>query len=352
MNRQQNALAALHNGTVIPATPLALNSNRKLDEKRQRALMRYYLAAGSGGIATAVHTTQFEIRNPIFDLYQPVLEIVAEEIERFEADAGKVIVRVAGVCGPVGQAIKEAETAKQLRYDAVLLSPGGLKNFSEAQLLERTKRVAEVMPVIGFSLQTAAGGRLFTYDYWKNLCEIDNVVAIKSAPFNRYQTCDLVRAAAMSSRADKIALYTGNDDNIVIDLLTKYRFVENGVIYEKCFAGGLLGQWSVWTHTVVEMFIQLKAAAALGIIPAELLTLASQVTDANSAIFDTAHDFAGCIPGIHEILRRQGLLEGTWCLNPSETLSPGQAEEIDRVCRMYPQLNDDTFVRENCKKWF
>jgi len=233
----------------------------------------------------------------------------------------------------------------------VLLSPGGLNHLTEEQLLDRTRAVAQVMPVIGFYLQTSVGGRVFTFDYWKKFCEIDNVVAIKSAPFNRYQTLDVVRAAALSSRADKIALYTGNDDNIVLDLLTKYRFTEDGKTYEKRFVGGLLGHWSVWTHTAVQIFAKLKEAAKSDTIPAELLTLAMEVTDANAAFFDTANQFHGCIAGLHEVLRRQKLLEGIWCLNEEETLSPGQMEEIDRVYRMYPHLNDDQFVKDNIDSW-
>ncbi len=351
MSRHELAMQTLRLGTVIPATPLALDSGRKFDKRRQRLLMRYYLAAGAGGIATAVHTTQFEIRRPEYNLFEPVLETVAEEIERHERDTGKSVVRIAGVCGPAGQAAREAATARALGYDAVLLSPGGLGGMTEAELIDRTKAVASVMPVIAFYLQPAAGGRLFTYPYWERIFEIENVVAVKAASFNRYQTSELVRAAALSPKAEQITLYTGNDDNIVVDLLTKYRFAKNGKIVEKRFSGGLLGHWSVWTHQVVRMFEQIKRAVAEDIIPAELLTLAAEVTDANSAVFDTAHGFAGCIPGVHEVLRRQGLLEGAWCLNPEEVLSPGQAEEIERVCRMYPHLNDDDFVAQRLQEW-
>lgn len=351
MHNHQEALKKLAAGTVIPACPLALNADRKLDERRQRTLVRYYLAAGAGGLAVAVHTTQFAIRDPKIGLFEPILKIASEEMDAFEKQTGKTVVKIAGVCGLAGQAAKEAEIARSLGYDAVLLSPGGLKDLTEAEMLERTRQVAAVMPVVGFYLQPSVGGRAFSYDYWRKLCEIDNVVAIKSAPFNRYLTLDLVRAAALSSRADQIALYTGNDDNIVLDLLTKYRFTENGKVYEKCFVGGLLGHWAVWTHTVARLFEEIRKAAQGEAIPAEMLTLAVEVTDANAAFFDTANNFAGCIAGIHEVLCRQGLLEGIWCLDPHETLSPGQAEEIDRIYRMYPHLNDDAFVSANLQHW-
>jgi len=351
MTRSEKIIEIMQGGTVIPAIPLCLDSNRKFNEKRQRVLTRYYLNAGVGGVAVAVHTTQFEIRDPEVALFEPVLRVVKEEIDAFEKETGKTIVRVAGVCGPVEQAVKEAELIKSLGFDAGLLSPGGLKSYTEEQIIDRTKKVAAIIPVIGFYLQPSVGGRLFSFNYWKELCEIDNVIAVKAAPFNRYQTLDLVRAAAMSSRADKIALYTGNDDNIIVDLLTNYEFTENGKKYSKRFIGGLLGHWAVWTNTVVKIYEQVKEAAKKDMIPAELLTLAAQVTDANAAFFDTANNFAGCIPGVHEVLRRQGIMEGTWCLNPHEVLSPGQSEEIDRIYRMYPHLNDDKFVAENLDKW-
>lgn len=351
MDRHTKALELLRKGTVIPATPLALTADRKLDPKRQRVLTRYYLDAGVGGIATAVHTTQFEIRDPNHALFEPVLCLVSEEIERFEQRTGSIVIKIAGVCGDTEQAVNEAKIAKQYGYDAVLLSPGGLCHLTEEALVERTRAVASVLPVIGFYLQPAVGGRRFTYRYWEQICEIPNVVAIKAAPFDRYMTLDLVRAAAFSTRADQITLYTGNDDNLVMDLLTRYRFTENGRTAEKSFEGGLLGHWSVWTKTVVDMFHHLKQVKETGSIAPELLTLAAAVTDCNAAFFDTANNFRGCIAGLHEVLRRQGLLDGIWCLDPAETLSPGQVGEIDRVYRMYPQLNDDTFVRENLSRW-
>ncbi len=340
--RHEQALAILRKGTVIPATTLALDENRQFDEAHQRLLTRYYLEAGSGGVATAVHSTQFEIRLPQYNLFERVISTVVDEIRLYEEESGRVVVRVCGVCGPTEQAVREAELARRLGFDAVLLSPGGLNALSEEEMLQRTRAVAAVMPVIGFYLQTAVGGRVFSYDYWAQLSEIEGVVAIKCASFNRYTTLDVVRAVTLSSRAEQIALYTGNDDNIVIDLLTKYRFEKDGKPVENRFCGGLLGHWSIWTAKVVEMFCLLRDAEPT----AELLTLAAEVTDCNSAFFDTAHNFKGCIAGMHEVLRRQGLITSICCLNPEETLSPGQAAEIDRVYAAYPHLNDDAFVRE------
>ncbi len=352
MNRHEKALEILHSGTVIPATPLALDKDRCFDEAGQRLLMRYYLDSGVGGIATAVHTTQFEIRLPEYNLYDRILNIVKEEIDAYEEKTGKVIVRVAGVCGKTEQAVSEAEKAKALGYDAVLLSPGGLNDMSEDYMIERTKAVASVMPVIGFYLQERVGGRHFTYSYWQKLCEVDNVVAIKAAPFNRYMTLDVVRAASFSSRRDKIALYTGNDDNIVVDLLTNYEFTdENGNKIVNGFRGGLLGHWTLWSNNVVKMFEMLMKAKKEDKIDASLLTLAAQVTDCNAAFFDPAHNFAGCIPGVHEVLRRQGLMKEIHCLNPNEVLSEGQAEELTRIHDAYPHLNDDAFVSANIENW-
>ena len=351
MTRHEIALKKLHEGTVIPANPLALDENRKFDEKRQRALVRYYLDAGVGGLAVAVHTTQFEIRDPKHDLLETVLKVAVDEARKFEEKTGKTIVMVAGACGPKEQAVREAELAKSLGYDAVLLSPGGLGALSEDEMVERTEAVAAVMPVIGFYLQPSVGGRVFTYSYWERICAIPGVVAIKAAPFNRYCTLDVVRAAALSKRSDEIALYTGNDDNIVIDLISNYRFEVDGKVYEKRFIGGLLGHWSVWTKTAVELFEKCKALHGSDTIPADILKLANEVTDTNAVFFDTANGFKGCIAGLHEVLRRQGLMKGIWCLNPDETMSEGQSEEIDRVYRMYPHLSDDDFVKANLDKW-
>ncbi|UVI30720.1 dihydrodipicolinate synthase family protein [Paenibacillus spongiae] len=342
-------LAALHEGLVIPAHPLALDENRKLDEKHQRALTRYYAASGAGGIAVGVHSTQFEIRDKGIDLYEPVLRLAAEEIERARLD--RPFIKVAGICGPTEQALEETRIAKGLGYDAGLLSMGGLADLSEQEILERTRKVAEIFPVIGFYLQPSVGGKIFSFDFWREFAEIPNVAAIKMAPFNRYQTIDVVRAVCYSSRCDEIALYTGNDDNIVNDLLTSYRFTVDDSIVEKRIVGGLLGHWAVWTHKAVELLNDVKRYRDSREIPKEWLTRNVQVTDANAAFFDPAHQFSGCIPGIHEVLRRQGLLKGIWCLNPHEELSPGQAEEIDRVYRDYPHLNDDDFVAAHLQEW-
>lgn len=346
MNRHERALEILWEGTVIPATTLALNDDGSFNEKRQRLLARYYLEAGSGGIATAVHSTQFAIREPGIDLFEPVISVVSDEVDRFEKETGKVVVKVCGVCGPVEQAVREAVIAKRYGYDAVLLSPSGLGHLTETEMIQRAKEVSEVMPVIGFYLQQAVGGTVFSYNFWEQMAEIENLVAIKCASFNRYTTQDVVRAVTFSSRAEKIALYTGNDDNIVVDLLTRYQYMKAGKTYENRFRGGLLGHWSLWTAKVVEMFEHLKFAKAND----ELLTLAAQITDCNAAFFDAAHGFKGCIPGMHEVLRRQGIVESVRCLDSKEVLSEGQIEEIERVYRMYPHLNDDTFVREFLKR--
>ncbi len=342
MNRHEKALEILRKGTVIPATPLVLDENKKFDVEGQKFLTEYYLAAGVGGIATAVHSTQFEIRKPEFSLFEPILKTVSETIDEFEAKEGKTIVKVAGVCGKTEQAVSEALIAKKYGYDAVLLSPGGLNDLSEDELIERTKSVAAVMPVIGFYLQSAVGGRYLSYNYWKNFCEVENVVAIKCASFNRYSTIDVVRAAAFSSRADAITLYTGNDDNIIYDLITDYKFTENGRTVSKKFEGGLLGHWTVWTNSVVKLFEKIKENPD----DPELRILAPQITDANGVIFDAANGFIGCISGIHEILRRQGLIKHIHCLCEHEHLSEGQSEEIDRILAMYPHLTDDEFVKE------
>lgn len=351
MGRHEEALQILHGGTVIPAIPLVLDENRKFDAAGQRVLIRYYLDAGVGGLAVAVHTTQFEIRKPEVGLFEPVLTVAAEEISAFEKRTGKTIVRVAGVCGESDQACREARTAKALGYDAVLLSPGGLANLTEAQLIDRTHAVAAEMPVIGFYLQTACGGRRLSFDYWKAVADTPNVVAIKCASFNRYQSIDLVRGVAYSARRQEVALYTGNDDNIVADLLTPYRFCVDSKDVELRFVGGLLGHWSVWTHSVVRLYEELRQYQDGRDIPAELLARGAAITDCNGAFFDVAHNFAGCIPGVHKVLCRQGLMAGTWCLNPAEELSEGQAQEISRVYEMYPNLNDDWFVKENLEKW-
>lgn len=328
----------LHQGVAIPAHPLALTSERRLDERRQRALTRYYLAAGAGGVAVAVHTTQFAIRHPHVGLFEPVLALAAEEA------AGRDVVRIAGICGPTAQAVREAECAARLGYHAGLLSLAALKDASIDQLIDHARAVGEVVPLIGFYLQPAVGGRLLPVEFWRRFCEIESVVAIKVAPFHRYQTLDVLRGVAESGRASEIALYTGNDDHILLDLLTPFRV--SGV--ELRFVGGLLGHWAVWTRRAVEQLDQIRALREVG---AEWLTLAEEVTDTNAALFDVANHFHGCIAGLHEVLRRQGLLEGRWCLDPGEDLSPGQAAEIDRVYAAYPHLNDDEFVAKNRDRW-
>lgn len=340
---------ALHDGLVIPAHPLALNAERKLDERRQRALTRYYIAAGAGGVAVGVHSTQFAIRDPEVNLYEPVLRLAAEEVERAKLD--RPFIKIAGVIGPTEQALREADIAVSLGYDAALLSMGGLEGWSEKEILERTEKVAERIPIFGFYLQPSVGGRIFSYDFWRAFVDIPGVIAIKIAPFNRYQTIDVVRAVCHSKRRDEIALYTGNDDTIISDLLTTYRFNVDGEWVEKSIVGGLLGHWAVWTKKAVEQLEEIKKVRASGMIDSKWLTMNIEVTDANAAFYDPANNFAGCIPGIHEVLRRQGLLEGTWCIDPNETLSPGQSEEIDRVYRDYPHLNDDDFVKQHLAEW-
>ncbi|WP_339316090.1 dihydrodipicolinate synthase family protein [Paenibacillus sp. FSL R10-2734] len=341
--------AALHDGLAIPAHPLALTKERKLDERRQRALTRYYLASGAGGIAVAVHSTQFEIRNPEIGLLEPVLRLAAEEVERAQLD--RQFMKVAGICGGTEQAVLEARLAASFGYESGLLSMGGLQSLSEEELLERTRRVANVIPVFGFYLQPSVGGRILSFDFWKAFAEIEGVIAIKMAPFNRYQTLDVIRAVLESSRSEEIALYTGNDDNIVNDLLTTFRFKVNGKSVEKKIVGGLLGHWAVWTSRAVQLLNEIKKIRNEPSLPSNWLTLGAEVTDSNAAIFDPAHHFHGCIPGIHEVLRQQGLLEGLWCLNPEEQLSPGQMEEINRVRRDYLHLVDDEFVAAHLEEW-
>jgi len=317
-------LASFRKGGVIPAHPLALTAERKLDERRQRALTRYYVAAGVSGVAVGVHTTQFAIREA--GLFRPVLELAREEMEN--------VVRIGGVCGPTKQAVREAGLLRDLGYHAGLLSLAALVNATSRKMIEHVQKVAEVLPVVGFYLQPAVGGRVLPYSFWRQFVEIENVVGIKIAPFNRYQTIDVMRAVAESGR--DLALYTGNDDNIVVDLLSEYHGVK--------FVGGLLGHWSVWTKRAVEMQAKVRKHK-------DPLRLNMEVTDANAAFFDAANGFKGCIAGLHEVLRRQGLLEGIWCLDPHEGLSKGQAEEIDRVYAAYPHLHDDAFVAAHRDKW-
>ena len=323
--------ARLRAGAVIPAHPLALTAGRKLDERRQRALTRYYLEAGAGGIAVGVHTTQFAMRQ--HGLYRPVLALAAE------AARNRAVLKIAGVCGGRAQAAAEAECAARLGYHAALLSLEALADSGSDELIEHARAVGGILPLVGFYLQPAVGGRVLDAGFWRRFAALECVVAIKIAPFNRYRTLDVLRGVLDSGRAPEIALYTGNDDHIVLDLITTFRGLR--------MVGGLLGQWAVWTRRVVEMVDEIRRDPGAERWRHE----AADLTDANAAIFDAAHDFRGCIPGIHEILRRQGLLEGAWCLDRHETLSPGQAGEIDRVCAAYPHLADDDFVAARLERW-
>ena len=336
-SEQPSVREHLRAGQVIPAHPLALTASRRLDERRQRGLTRYYADAGAGGVAVGVHTTQFAIRDSAVGLYRPVLELAADEVRML--GGGRPFALIAGVCGHTAQARTEAEIAAALGYDAALLSLGDWKTESEAELIEHCRIIAETIPLFGFYLQPAVGGRVLSYRFWAQFAEIPNVWAIKIAPFNRYQTIDVVRAVVEAGRND-IALYTGNDDNIVADLLTPFPVHVGGTTVLRWIDGGLLGQWAVWTRAAVAMFDAIKRVRDSGQFEPSLLARGAALTDANGAVFDAAHQFAGCIPGIHEVLRRDGLLDGIWCLNPGEVLAPGQSEEIDRVQRSYPELTD------------
>jgi dihydrodipicolinate synthase/N-acetylneuraminate lyase len=323
---------------VIPAHPLALTAARKLDERRQAALTRYYCEAGAGGIAVGVHTTQFAIRDPKVGLFEPVLRLAIDTIRQYGYD----VVKIAGICGGTSQALREAQFARRTSYDLGLLSLAALPNATDDELITHCRAVAEEIPICGFYLQPSVGGRLLSYEFWRRFCDISAVRAIKVAPFNRYQTIDVARAVVESGRAGDIALYTGNDDNIIPDLLTEYRFASGSVR----FRGGLLGQWAVWTRRAVELVQSIALRPTC-----ELLAESGALTDANAALFDVRNRFAGCIAGIHEVLRRQGLLADRWCLDPEEDISPGQLEEIERVLGAYPQLSDDEFVLANRDKW-
>jgi hypothetical protein len=340
---------ALLRGLVIPAHPLALTEARRLDERRQVALTRYYCDAGAGGIAVGVHTTQFAIRDPAVGLLAPVLKLARQTVRDWCGSRERAPLMVAGVCGPTAQAVREAELAVSLDYDAGLLSLAALRDADNDTVLDHCRKVADVLPIVGFYLQPAVGGRILDRDFWRRFFDIDRVVAIKVAPFDRYRTLDVVNALAESGRSD-VALYTGNDDAIVADLVTPFPARLNGEVLR--FSGGLLGQWAVWTKSAVDLLHRCHAAAtADGDGLHRLLAVGAELTDANAALFDPSHRFAGCIPGIHEILRRQGLLAGRWCLDPHEELSPGQMEEIDRVTARYPHLTDDAFVREHLDRW-
>ena len=344
--------ARLREGLAIPAHPLALTAERRLDERRQRALGRYYLDAGAGGLAVGVHTTQFAIRD--VGLYEPVLRIAAD-VARHWPRSGPPPLLIAGVCGATEAAVREARVARELGYDAALLSLAALKGRDDGAIVEHCRAVGEVIPLVGFYLQPAVGGLELGVDFWRRFAALDSVVAIKVAPFNRYRTLDVVRGVVAAGAEDRVVLYTGNDDHIVLDLVTPFTAMRDGAPVTLRFRGGLLGHWSVWTKGAVELLERCKAAVAQqeagGGVDAQLLALDSRVTDCNAAFFDVAHAFHGCIAGCHEVLRRQGLLEGTWCLDPNEGLSPGQAAEIDRVLKQHADLADDAFVAANRDRW-
>jgi dihydrodipicolinate synthase/N-acetylneuraminate lyase len=342
--------AALQRGTVIPAHLLALDAQRRLDARRQRALARYYLDAGAGGLAVGVHSTQFAIREA--GLYRPVLELAMETARHWQPlDGARPLVMVAGLAGPTAQARREAALARELGYHAGLLSLAALRGASEAAILAHCREVAQEIALVGFYLQPAVGGVVLSAAFWEAFAALPQVVAIKIAPFHRYRTLDVVRGVVAARAEERVALYTGNDDHIVLDLVTPFAVPRDGAEVTVRIRGGLLGHWSVWTRRAVELLERCHAAAAAGRMDAELLALDARVTDCNAAFFDVAHDFAGCIAGCHEVLRRQGLLEGIWCLDPAEGLSPGQGEEISRVQRVHPMLNDDEFVRAHRARW-
>jgi hypothetical protein len=339
-------LAALRAGVVIPAHPLALDADRRLDVRHQRALTRYYLDAGAGGLAVGVHTTQFAIREA--GLYRPVLELAMRSATEWTR---KPAIMIAGLSGRTAQAVAEAAVARDLGYHAGLLSLAALKGSGEDELIAHAQAVAAEFPLVGFYLQPAVGGLVLPASFWRRFAAIENVVAIKVAPFNRYRTLDVIRGVVDAGAAERIALYTGNDDHIVVDLVTPFTVVTKDGETTVRIKGGLLGHWSVWVRKAVELLARIHAEVASGRISAELLMLDAQVTDCNAAIFDVANDFHGVIAGCHEILRRQGLLAGIWCLDPNETLGRGQKQEIDRICAAYPHLNDDEFVSANLQRW-
>jgi len=333
-------------GTVLPAHPLALDANRKLDTKHQRALTRYYIDAGAGGLAVGVHTTQFAIRD--VGLYRPVLQLAAETAAAWTR---RPLALVAGLAGPTRQAVAEADVARGIGYHAGLLSLAAMKSASEDEIVAHCEAVAREIPLVGFYLQPAVGGVLLSANFWRRFAQIDNVIAIKIAPFNRYRTLDVLRGVYAAGALDRVTLYTGNDDHILLDLTLPFDLRDNGITVRTHIRGGLLGHWSVWTAAAIKQFERCKAARNQPTVPADLLALDARVTDCNSAFFDVANNFHGCIAGCHEVLRRQGLMEGIWCLDPEEGLSPGQMQEIDRVCNEHADLGDDDFVAANLQKW-
>ena len=346
----KNILSILHKGAVIPALPLALNQYRKLDERRQRALLRYYVDAGAGGIAIGVHSTQFAIRE-IPGFYEKLLTLASQTVTEWAARDTRVLVKIAGICGDREQALAEASMARLAGYDAGLLSLTALTGRPIPELLDHARAISAVMPIVGFYLQPAVGGMDLPYEFWRDFSRIEEVWGIKIAPFDRYATLAVLRGVADSGRADGIALYTGNDDTIVSDLITRFRIGCADGVRSMRIVGGLLGHWGVWTKAAVDLLERCHRIAEDGAPSAEILTLAAQVTDMNGAIFDAAHGYAGCLPGVHEVLRRQGIFQSIVCLNPDETMSDGQEDEITRVCRAYPHLTDDRFVEERLELW-
>ncbi|MCC7285360.1 MAG: dihydrodipicolinate synthase family protein [Burkholderiaceae bacterium] len=345
-----DALAVLRRGAVMPAHLLALDSQRRLDERRQRALTRYYLDAGAGGLAVGVHSTQFAIREQ--GLYEPVLAQAAQTAREWVPLEGpRPLFMTAGLAGPTAQARREAQTARGLGYHAGLLSLAALKGAGEDELIAHCTAIAEELPLVGFYLQSAVGGIELPVGFWRRFAAIDNVVAIKMAPFNRYRTLDVIRGVVEAGAEARVTLYTGNDDHIVLDLVSPFVVRRGGEDITVRIEGGLLGHWSVWTRAAVLLLQRIHAARARGVIDDDLLALDSRVTDCNAALFDVAHQFHGCIAGCHEVLRRQGLFEGIWCLDPAEGLSPGQADELTRVHAAHPELHDDDFVREHLARW-
>jgi dihydrodipicolinate synthase/N-acetylneuraminate lyase len=339
-------LSGIRDGLAIPAHPLALDASRRLDERRQRAITRYYLDAGAGGIAVGVHTTQFAIRDA--GLHEPVLRLARDTVETW---ADRPITMVAGVAGPTIQACREADIAASLDYHAGLLSLAAMRDATNDELIEHCAAVASHIPLFGFYLQPAVGGRHLNAEFWRRFSELDNVIAIKIAPFNRYRTLDVVDGVVAAGAEERVTLYTGNDDHIVLDLITPFVASRDGDLMTVHITGGLLGHWSVWTKAAMDVFDRCRRARESGLADPALQALDSQITAMNAALFDVANDFHGCIAGCHEVLRRQGLLEGIWCLDPGEGLSPGQAAALDRVTRAFPHLTDDNFVAQNLERW-
>jgi hypothetical protein len=333
-------------GTVLPAHPLALDASRQLDKTHQRALTRYYIDAGSGGLAVGVHTTQFAIRD--VGLYRPVLELAADTASAWTR---RPLALVAGLSGPTRQALAEADVARGIGYHAGLLSLAAMKSAPEDEIVTHCEAVAREIPLVGFYLQPAVGGVALSANFWRRFAAIDNVIAIKIAPFNRYRTLDVLRGVCAAGALERITLYTGNDDHILLDLVLPFDLRDNGITVRTHIRGGLLGHWSVWTASAIKQFEMCKAARDKPSVPSDLLALDARVTDCNSAFFDVANNFHGCIAGCHEVLRRQGLMSGIWCLDPAEGLSPGQMQEIDRVYNEHADLSDDDFVAANLSKW-